>query len=88
MSNTKVKIPTKDYFVYDRLCPPLFFAEPTEEELPYWLNSMSLITREYFKMSRKYKISAQTPLSNGMTAGEYGMWLLLMNHQKRNKNSD
>ena len=85
--STSTESPTSEYFVYNRMYPPLFFAKPTKAESKYWNSSMSLITREYFKMARQHKITAQTPLSNGMTAGEYGMWLLLMNHQKRTKNS-
>lgn len=76
--------PTNDLFTYNRLYPPLFFSKPTESESQYWISSMSNITREYFRMSHQYNISSQTPLSNGITAGEYAMWVLIMNHQKRN----
>jgi hypothetical protein len=75
--------PTKERFEYDRRYPPLFFAKPTDTERTYWYPSMALVPREYFRMSRHHKISHQTPLSNGMTAGEYGMWLILMNHNRR-----
>lgn len=77
--------PTSDFFTYSRKYPPLFFSKPSQDEEKVWSLSMAPVTREYFRMSRAHKISAQTPLSNGMTAGEYGMWLILMNHEKRNK---
>jgi hypothetical protein len=80
-------IPTNTNFVYSRRNPPLFFAEPNPSEVQYWNNSMSNVTREYFKKSRKHKMTSRTPLSNGMTAGEYAMWLLLTNHEKRTTNS-
>jgi|EP01047_Picozoa_sp_COSAG01_P074285 hypothetical protein len=75
--------PSDDMFVYDRKNPPLFFASPNRKEAKIWSYSMQNVTREYFKLSRKYEISASVPLSNGATAGEYGMWLLLTNHEKR-----
>ena len=87
MDDLSSESPTSEYFVYNRRYAPLFFAKPNKHEEKNWHYSMSNTTREYFKMARQYKITAQTPLSNGMTAGEYGMWLLLMNHKKRKKNT-
>lgn len=77
--------PTEGKFNYDRSYPPLFLAKPTSEEQETWSKSMDDVAREYFRMSRLYNISAQTMLSNGITAGEYGMYTLLENHQKRNR---
>ena len=75
--------PTSENFSYDRRFPPLFFAAPRESERESWHQSMNNVTREYFRLSRKHGINAQTPLSNGATAGEYAMWVLQNNHEKR-----
>jgi len=79
-------VPTSEMFVYNRKYPPLFFAVPNEEERRIWEESMQAITREYFKMSRQYGISEKVPLSNALTAGEFAMYLLTVNHEKRNRN--
>ena len=80
-----VEYPTGDHFVYNRQHPPFFFVEPTLSEVKHWNMSMLNMTREYFRMSRQYGIKAQTPLSNGATAGEYCMWVLWKTHEKRVK---
>ena len=76
--------PTNNMFSYNRAFPPLFFTKPTVSERASWENSMKSITREYFKVSRKFKVSAEVPLTNGSTAGEFAMYLLTHNHSKRN----
>jgi len=78
-------MPTREPFVYNRQNPPFFFSTMQPEDKESWDASLTNMTREYFKMSRKYKIGCGTPLSNGMTAGEYSMFLLLSNHEKRNQ---
>jgi hypothetical protein len=66
-------------FRYDRNRPPLFFAPKHQKQS----SSMIHIGREYFSRYRKYKISHLHLLSNGMTAGEFAMYLVTVNHQKR-----
>lgn len=77
--------PDDGMFIYDRRYPPLFFVVPDQDEQVFWAQSMKSITREYFTLSRKWKIHHQTPLSNGITAGEFAMWILTTNHLKRIK---
>ena len=73
--------PTDTVFGYHRKSPPLFFCDGHTNK-----HDMLRVTREYFRMSRDYGICARTTLSNGATAGEYGMWALLNNHSKRQNN--
>ena len=78
--------PTDTPYGYNRKHPPLFFAAPnpdTEQEL--WQASMRDITREYFRMSRKWQVPCQTPLSNGVTVGEFAMYTITQTHTKRVK---
>ena len=72
-------------FKYDRNYPPLFFRKPNAEEKEIWNKSMSSVTREYFKMSREHNVGPDAILSNGASFGEYGMWLITMNHRKRSR---
>lgn len=78
-----MQAPTPERFVYNRCHPPLFFAAPTAAEECEWVASMTRVTREYFKMSRLYNMNVDALLSNGMTYGEYAMWLIIESHQKR-----
>jgi hypothetical protein len=75
--------PTQLPFVYDRRYPPLYFSKPNDTEENIWNESTAHITREYFRVSRKFHVSCETPLTNGMTTGEFAMFILTQNHQKR-----
>lgn len=79
--------PTETCFVYNRAHPPLFFLQPSIADADHWERTASSITREYYRLARYNPVNPRTPLSNGMTAGEYAMWLILTNHQKRRKPS-
>ena len=74
--------PNNNLFAYNRMYPPLFFAVPTLQEAIYWQQSMSRLTREYFKVCKKNS-SCYNILSNGMTTGEFAMHLITQNHHKR-----
>ena len=77
--------PFYERFEYDRDNPPMFTFKLSDEEREAGEKSMSNMTREYLRLSRKHNISAQVMLSNGCSAGEYAMWILRTNHKKRLK---
>ena len=77
-------IPTDSYFQYNRKYAPLYFAEPNQQEKLFFKNNIVKIAREYFKITRLHNICCNTPLSNGMTAGEYSMWVIYTQHIRRN----
>jgi len=79
----QIQTPTISKFKYNRQYPPLFFAVPNEEESQCWVNSMEKVSREFFTQMRSRNNTPQTLLSNGMSCGEYSMWVLLTNHIKR-----
>ena len=79
------KAPTNSFFQYNRRYAPLYFATPTEKEKEYFEQNIVKIAREYYSTTRKFDIGCNTPLSNGMTAGEYSMWVIYTQHDRRNK---
>lgn len=71
-------------FMYDRGRPPLFFSDPTYAEKSHWETSLRKIPREYYRLVRQYPdLDAATPMSNGMTAGEFGMWSIVKSNKRR-----
>ena len=79
--------PTDEPYRYNRQNPPLFYIAPNEHtEKVHWEQSMRVISREYYRLSRTHEIKAEVPLTNGMTAGEFAMYTLTSSHTKRAKN--
>lgn len=78
-----VSEPNDSKFVYNRNYPPLFFARPTKVERDIWKHSTESVTREYFRNSRQFKLGHDVPLSNGITCGEFSMYLVTKTHLKR-----
>lgn len=76
-------VPSDSPFSYDRENAPLFFTSPSSDDKIAWRLAVQRVTREYYRLSRTHKVDARTPLSNGMTAGEYAMYILCMNHSRR-----
>ena len=77
--------PTQDNFYYTYKNAPLYFTEIPEHGQQCWKRSLTAITREYFRVTRTYDICAQTPLSNGQSAGEFAMFMIRESHNKRLK---
>ncbi len=70
-------------FQYNRLNPPLFFAVTHD-----WKHHINKTTREYLKLyrnSRNQNFEDTCVLSSGITAGEFAMWFIYNNHNKRLK---
>ena len=69
-------IPNKYKFVYDRTFLPLCFHQCDIASRECELKSTEMISREYFRACRNLNISHKHLLSNGMTAGEFAMYLI------------
>jgi hypothetical protein len=74
--------------IYNKQYHPFYFTKPTELEYWLWSQNIQHINREYLTMCRKYNLSENIPLSNGMTTGEFAIYLLTNNHVKRNRMSE
>ena len=79
--------PKNENFVYNRRFAPLYFSKPNKTERELCDGHMVQVGREYYRMCREYNIKEDVVLSNGMTAGEYCMWVILTNHTKRANSS-
>ena len=78
--------PTSNAFVYNRKNPPLFFIPYKTSDQSRWRDSAALIAKEFFKGVRLENISSYHLLSNGMTVGEYAMYVIADTHKKRKLN--
>ncbi len=80
--------PTNAPFVYDRRNPPFFFAEPTAIERRWFKATLQNVSKEFFKLTRAPHTTESTLLFNGMTMGEYAMYIISETHSKRNENDN
>lgn len=74
-----------DPFVYDRNYVPLFFAPRQDMAVPL---DIARYSREFFRKATLAGASEHTVMSNGMTLGEWAMYVLTHRHtvtEKRRK---
>lgn len=77
--------PNADNFNYERQHPPLYFCAPNKYESVIWNDSVQKSGKEFYKLLKQDDISSNNLMSNGMTVGEYCMWVLTTNHSKRTR---
>ena len=72
---------TDSCFGYSRANVPLFFAELSPPEHQTWCDSVAVLTAEYNRHA--LRVSHEDLMSNGMTFGEFAMFLLTSKHRRR-----
>jgi hypothetical protein len=72
-----------DKFTYNRNFPPLYFSPQSPRDRENWDISANKISREFYKILKLPSIDYTALLSNGMTLGEYSMYLIWSINRKR-----
>jgi hypothetical protein len=78
-----MRAPTQSKFVYNRRNAPFFYHTPGEDEVEKWERRKVSVSREFFRKSKQSDYGHARILSNGMSAGEFAMYLIWTHHDRR-----